>query len=213
MTLKEQIIFHLKQNISNLNKPIPSEKEICIKFSCSRGTARTALQSLVDQGFLISKKGKGYFVNKQLHTNKIKPFKEAIPIKTSSKIDNVKISWFENNTLNISKALTYQKKRYHNDKLIEISNIIINKYLISKFNINVASESLVEYLLYDQGIKLSVEKNYKKSIKNNLPEINTTCEYLIYSKSLFINDYDEVVCFIESFLAVEYFEIKTNYYG
>lgn len=213
MTIKEEIILSLKTIINKQKGSIPSEKQICEQHNCSRGTARNALQSLVDQGYLISKKGKGYFINSQLHTNKIKPFKEAIKIKTNSKIENIDVKLVEMNSFNISKGLTYMKKRYYNNKLIEISNVIINKHLISKFNIEVASESLVEYLMYDQGIKLSVEQNHKKAIKNKFPQIDTNCDYLIYSNSIYLNDYDEVVCIIESFLAVEYFEIQTNYYG
>lgn len=213
MTIKEEIILKLKTLINTKDSKIPSEKELCDEFYCSRGTARNALQSLVDQGYLVSKKGKGYFVNTNLQTNKIKPFKEAIKIKTSSKIENIDVKLVEVNAFNISKGLTYMKKRFYNNKLIEISNVIINKHLISKFNVNLASESLVEYLMYDQGIKLSVEKNHKKAIKNIYPEIETNCEYLIFSNSIYLNEYDEVVCIIESFLAVEYFEIQTNYYG
>lgn len=213
MTIKEKIILKLKHDISSTKQKLPSEKDLSHEFDCSRSTVRNALHSLVDQGYLVAKKGIGYFKNEQLQSNKIKPFKEAIRIKTHSKIENIDIKLVKVNKFNISKGLTYRKKRYHNKKLIEISNIIINKHLISKFNVNVASESLVEYLTYDQGIKLSVEKNHKKAIKNKYPQIHTTCDYLIFSNSIYLNEYDEVVCIIESFLAVEYFEIQTNYYG
>ncbi len=51
---------------------LPSENALAIKFSCSRLTARKALQVVKSDGFIVSRPGKGYFVSmgktKLVHT-------------------------------------------------------------------------------------------------------------------------------------------------
>ena len=59
------IYYQIKQTIKNwiLNKEfnpgekIPSENELAKKFNVSRLTARQAISQLVQEGFLISKRG------------------------------------------------------------------------------------------------------------------------------------------------------------
>jgi len=63
----EDIISTLKWKVNcgiyDHNHKLPSENAIAIKYDCSRLTARKALQSLKDEGLIISKKSKGYFVS------------------------------------------------------------------------------------------------------------------------------------------------------
>jgi len=67
--------YQIKQTIKNwiLNKEfnpgekIPSENELGEKFNVSRLTVRQAISQLVQEGFLISKRGEGTFVTYNEH--------------------------------------------------------------------------------------------------------------------------------------------------
>jgi len=67
--------YQIKQTIKNwiLNKEfnfgekIPSENELGEKFNVSRLTVRQAISQLVQEGFLISKRGEGTFVTRNEH--------------------------------------------------------------------------------------------------------------------------------------------------
>jgi len=67
--------YQIKQTIKNwiLNKEfnagekIPSENQLAEKFNVSRLTVRQALAQLIQEGFLISKRGEGTFVTRNQH--------------------------------------------------------------------------------------------------------------------------------------------------
>lgn len=69
------VYYQIKQTIKNwiLNKEfnpggkIPSENELAEKFNVSRLTVRQAISQLVQEGFLISKRGEGTFVTNNEH--------------------------------------------------------------------------------------------------------------------------------------------------
>jgi len=64
--------YQIKQTIKNwitdkefqLGERIPSENELAAKFKVNRLTVRQAISQLVQEGFLISKRGEGTFVSK-----------------------------------------------------------------------------------------------------------------------------------------------------
>ena len=75
--LKEQI----QQKIFDVGDFLPSENELCRKFSITRTTARRALDELLKEGFIEKKKGKGSCVlerRKSLGLLTVKGFSEAV---------------------------------------------------------------------------------------------------------------------------------------
>ena len=51
---------------------LPSEDELCRKYSCSRQTVRSALDLMVDKGLIVKKRGSGsYISDKALKSNKV----------------------------------------------------------------------------------------------------------------------------------------------
>ena len=75
--LKEQI----QQKIFDVGDFLPSENELCNKFSITRTTARRALDELLKEGFIEKKKGKGSRVierRKSLGLLTVKGFSEAV---------------------------------------------------------------------------------------------------------------------------------------
>lgn len=60
--LKERLLHEIKSGCYNENTPLPSETEIAAQLNISRPTVRQAIGSLVNDGLLIRRKGKGTFV-------------------------------------------------------------------------------------------------------------------------------------------------------
>ena len=75
MTALLPVYYQIKQTIKNwiLNREfnpgekIPSENELAEKFNVSRLTVRQAISQLVQEGFLISRRGEGTFVTNNEH--------------------------------------------------------------------------------------------------------------------------------------------------
>ena len=59
MLLRDKIDARAWRN----GEAIPSEAELCERYGVSRGTVRRAIQMLVQEGYLITKKGSGSFVS------------------------------------------------------------------------------------------------------------------------------------------------------
>lgn len=45
------------------DRPVPSESQLQQEFGVARGTARKAIAALRDQGFVVTVKGRGSYVN------------------------------------------------------------------------------------------------------------------------------------------------------
>lgn len=67
ISLQYQLYNLLYEKISNGNWPegyqIPSERELCNEYSVSRITVREAVKTLVQEGYLVRKQGKGTYVS------------------------------------------------------------------------------------------------------------------------------------------------------
>ena len=64
---------------------IPSEKEFCEQYGVSRPTVRSALSSLVNQGYLVRIKGKGSFVAKPKSVEDTTVFLESFSQEMAAK--------------------------------------------------------------------------------------------------------------------------------
>ncbi len=60
--LKDYLVQEIKSHRLNPNDQIPSERELCDKFSVSRTTVRQAIRLAINEGLLYSIHGKGTFV-------------------------------------------------------------------------------------------------------------------------------------------------------
>lgn len=213
------LYFQIKNDINNniIKDKLPSEKEMCLKYECSRSTLRIIINKLQDSGLIKSKQGKGHFIQRNLKSNKIKSFidkqnKNELFLNT---IENIKIYNKCTSDYNLSKVIMYNKIRKNKDnKIIETSTVILNKLLLINFSEEKVKKSVLEFLQVDQDIKLSYEQNITRCVKNtNIHKVETSANFLIFSKSIYYNEFDEVVCIIEYFLAPEYFKYENIYYG
>lgn len=212
------IYYQIKDDINNklIVERLPSELKLCEKYNCSRSTIRLVISKLQSSGIIDSKQGKGHFISKNIKNNTIKSFidKQKNKQHFDNIIENVKV--FDNciSEYNLKKIIMYKKKRLLNEDLIEESNVILNKWLLKDFDIDKAKKSIISFLEVDQKIKLAYEKNYMKCVsipKNS--KIITKANFLIFSRSIYFNEYDEIVCIIEYFLAPEFLNLENIYYG
>ncbi len=72
--LAEEIKNNIDSGVWGPHSIIPSESELCKKYSVSRGTVRQALSQLVQHGFLNRKQGKGTFVSEPKTTERLNIF-------------------------------------------------------------------------------------------------------------------------------------------
>ena len=61
--LKTELLSLIRKGTYPSGSPIPSERELCLKYETSRTTVRRAINDLVDERHLIRKPGKGTFVS------------------------------------------------------------------------------------------------------------------------------------------------------
>lgn len=194
---------------------LPSEKSLCTKYECSRSSLRFVINKLQDVGLINSQHGKGHFISKNFTNNLIKSFSDKQKHMQGFENEIEDVKYYEKciNDYNLRKVIMYHKKRKLNNAIIEESHVILNAWLIKKFDLEKAKLSIIEFLEEDQNIKLSYEKSFIKCVKNNNKVIKTSANFLIFSRSIYFNELDEIVCIIEYFLAPEYFKSENIYYG
>ncbi len=69
---------------------LPSENDLCVQFSASRETVRKSLKNLENDGFIVSRPGKGYFVSVPEH-NRFTVDLKAIDEGCQPKLKNVSV--------------------------------------------------------------------------------------------------------------------------
>jgi GntR family transcriptional regulator len=68
--IKEAILEDIRSGLFQSGDPIPTEIELCKKFSASRNTVRQAITGLVYEGYLVKQQGRGTFVSRpKIETN------------------------------------------------------------------------------------------------------------------------------------------------
>lgn len=72
--LKDMIIEKIEKEEYKENSKIPSEQELCEKYSISRPTVRQAINELTKNGYLYKEKGKGTFVSNKKQSISIKNY-------------------------------------------------------------------------------------------------------------------------------------------
>ncbi len=63
ITIAKELLAELRTMQKNGRDKLPSEAELCRRFSCSRQTVRSALSSLEENGFIVKKKGSGSYLS------------------------------------------------------------------------------------------------------------------------------------------------------
>ena len=121
--LKEQI----QQGVYNTGDYLPSENELCLKFSITRTTARKALEELLKEGFIEKFHGKGSRVierRKSLGLLTVKGFSEAVGenVKTLFLQKPAKSEWSDEIRTSV-KSMDRQSECYYFERLRSVGNV------------------------------------------------------------------------------------------
>jgi GntR family transcriptional regulator len=160
------VYYQIKQTLKNwiLNKEfnpgekIPTEFELADKFNVSRLTVRQAISQLVQEGFLVSKRGEGTFVTK--NSDLISSFS----LEFTGFMDDLfyQISKSETRSVKIAKVPVPRpvrdklKLEEDDQKVIQVKRV---RFLEKK-----AFAYTVNYLPMEIGKKLSERELYKKPL-------------------------------------------------
>lgn len=176
-TIQAYIQWGIDSGLYKQKTKLPSENELAIKYQCSRLTARKALQSLVMEGTIQSKKGKGYFVSKKktFPTTNIQSNNKKLLVsfyKTGIKFDNDNREVFKHMGINISNEIKHYYhyvKEYFNPtgEIISLNHSMLNTEVCTNI-----SESQIEksfsIFLNKQGIQVSKKLENVKIIIPNI---------------------------------------------
>lgn len=69
--IREGIVTAALEKMLEMNKPLPSSRELAKELNVARNTVVLAYQHLVDEGFLDSHERKGFFINPQVYSDRI----------------------------------------------------------------------------------------------------------------------------------------------
>lgn len=176
-TIEAYIQWGIDSGLYKSKNKLPSENELAIKYQCSRLTARKALQSLVEQGIILSKKGKGYFVsnNKSKPKTTVQSSNKKLIVsfyKTGIKFDEMNKETFKEMGIKINKEI---KNHYHyvkeyfneNREIISLNHLMINTQICSNIN-ETQMEKSFAYFLNKQGIQVSKKIEKVKVIIPNI---------------------------------------------
>lgn len=160
--LKSIILDKIETGIWKEGELISSERELSDQYSISRMTIRQALGELVQEGYLLKKKGKGTFVCKPKVTQKdIMSFTEMID-KTGGKLENIILDFDVIKTPEFLKSIFTEKTAYKINRNRMVDGEIIANELI--------------YMPYSIGKELK-EENLKSSIYKYLELLNHNVNY------------------------------------
>lgn len=115
-------ILYMINTTTNVDEPLPSERKLCEDFGVSRTTVRAAIQELIARNELISKPGRGTFIN----TSILKVNLEALDsttekIRGAGKVVRSKI--LKSNVIEANKDLALTFSVSLGDKLFELKRI------------------------------------------------------------------------------------------
>ncbi len=168
------IISDLKWKINSgvykAPQKIPSEIALSIKYDCSRLTARKAMQELIKEGLLVSRKGKGYFVSMGQQKLTYKPLKGKKGEKEKFHIVNIPFSDIQCKTFRTIEQSVRTNKKNFNFSFMKTQfdskgspyttlHSYINTGLTGNFKIEALKESLSAFFIKkDIKIKRRTQK-------------------------------------------------------
>ncbi|WP_053955704.1 GntR family transcriptional regulator [Inediibacterium massiliense] len=203
--IEEWIKSQIEKNIFQVDKAIPSERELTENLQVSRHTVRQAVGNLVNQGYLYRVAGKGTFVKDRnlIHKeNKYTSFSEDM-IYLGKEVQNKVLSF---KVEGASKSIANRLSINVNDPVIKIKRvrivegiplsyemIFIPKKIVGEMPEHVAKGSLIKY--YEDVLNLNIhyaletiesvmaiEKTSKKL------EVNETMPLLLIRSKLFLEN-------------------------
>lgn len=170
--LKETLCAQVKEGVFTPDSPIPSERELCHKYSLSRTTVRQAINEAVQEGILVKKQGKGTYV---------------VPRKITQGL--IKITSFEKTITNqgmIPSTKVVEHKEINPDvEIAHFLNVSINEKIIKLVLLGLANQDpMVYYTSYfsfqigQQMVRKALDKEKQKQAFSTYDLYFEDCEFL-----------------------------------
>jgi GntR family transcriptional regulator len=110
--LKDEILEQIELGSLKEHEKLPSERELCEKYTVSRTTVRQTLQSLERDGYIYKVHGKGTFVSPKIYNQSLVHFYSFTDeMKKEGKLPTSQVIFFEQTTCDakISKKMSLSK--------------------------------------------------------------------------------------------------------
>jgi GntR family transcriptional regulator len=182
---------------------IPSERELCDRYDVSRMTVRQAINNLVNDGFLIRKRGRGTFVGMGKIEQGLKgltSFTEDMKARgmnpTSILLDfreikataalSAKLQIHENEWL-----IEMQRIRLADDIPMAYESVYLPKELVPELTKEIASQSLYDYIEKEKKLVIvqadqSLEASVAKQKEAEILQINKGAPVLAIERTTFL---------------------------
>ena len=204
MHKKNEIVGYIKWRINSgvyqPNEKIPSEHSLVIKFNCARGTVRSALKVLIDEGYIVSKKSIGHFVSLSRRKLTIKPTKgkkayqkfQVINMLKPTPTQKLGIERLNVSTKDLEEKFKYRFiKTYINEeeKPFTVIQSFLNTEVIGEIDEEKLSKSLSAFLV-TKNIRI-VKRNELALIQ--MPDQHISIKLMIGQKQLVPAVYSEMI--------------------
>ena len=138
--IRAQLLNDISSHIIGLGDPIPTEAELMKNYSASRTTVRRAISSLVKEGMIVRKPGKGSFVKKSTSKTHVKLTGSYSDILGVSKRTLAKVLRFEyvKPPFDVSKELRIKE----DERVLRIDRIRFAEGIPFLYSINYVPEDI-----------------------------------------------------------------------
>lgn len=175
VSIKKYLYNMIRIHEYDYNYLLPSEQQLCIRFKCSRVTAKRALNDLEAEGKIIRKQGRGSFINVLENSSDTAHIKKSVCVF----LPNIKNDFTRALCEGIYKVLTKENIKFfftftEDNELYELSFL------------DAALGKLFDGIIFYPAIK--------KSINSKLADILTQKKFLLYMMSEAPTDKISSVC-------------------
>lgn len=140
--IEEYLLRLIATNLQNGTCDFPSEISVSLQFGVSRVTARRAIITLTEQGFLIRKKGSGTQINQKLDENQLSALEKYAEVPSNAEKNKTRKT--------VAVILPDLKSKY----MIEILDGIQSLAIRSEWDVLVAISN------YDQELEASLIRKF-----------------------------------------------------
>lgn len=170
--IAEEIKYYIQNNNLSANTKLPSERKLAELFKVNRMTLRSALQRLINEGYLIKKQNKGYYIAEK----KIKKYITLLPTLDSlcpSHNNNISFYLHSVELIELDKILSQKMKETIGTRVYRILHIIKHHEKISAIQCTYTKQKML--LLSNTDLKsmsaTEIEKAYQVQIHSSEEEI------------------------------------------
>lgn len=168
--IAEEIKCYIQDNNLSANTKLPSERKLAELFKVNRMTLRSALQRLINEGCLIKKQNKGYYIAEEKIRKNITSLKTLDSLCDSNN-NNISFYLHSVELIELNKILSQKMKETIGTRVYRILHILKHNEKIAAIQCTYVKQKM---LLSSNSKKMTateIEKNYQAQIHSSEEEI------------------------------------------